>query len=95
MKRFVAVLERGSGGTYGVSFPDFPGCITVGKGLRDAQAMAREALALHVAGMLEDGEAIPRPASPVSVRKDPFYRKMEMIFVVAPVGIRDRPRSVA
>jgi predicted RNase H-like HicB family nuclease len=44
-----------------VSFPDFPGCITAGSTLEEAREMAQEALAFHVRGLIEDGEALPRP----------------------------------
>ncbi len=54
-----AIFEHGE--MFDVVFPDFPGCVTQGENLDDAKAMAEEALALHVRGMAEDGEAIPRP----------------------------------
>jgi predicted RNase H-like HicB family nuclease len=44
-----------------VSFPDFPGVATAGTSLNDVQAMAEEALALHVDGLVEYGEAFPEP----------------------------------
>lgn len=42
---------------YGVSFPDFPGCVTAGADL-DA-VPAEEALAFHVDGLAEEGEPLP------------------------------------
>ena len=45
----------------GVSFPDFPGCITAGETLNEAHALAAEALSFHVEGMLADGEPLPAP----------------------------------
>lgn len=47
---------------YGVTFPDFPGCVSFGDTINDAQTMAAEALALHIEGMAEDGESIPAPS---------------------------------
>ena len=47
------------------SFPTLPGCITAGRTLDEARAMAEEALALHLEGLVEDGEAVPEP-SPLS-----------------------------
>jgi predicted RNase H-like HicB family nuclease len=53
------MLRLDADSDYGVSFPDFPGLITAGTDLDDARAMAEEALALHIEGLAEDGEAIP------------------------------------
>ena len=36
--------------------------------------MAAEALTFHVAGMLEDGEAIPKPSSLDDLRSDPAMK---------------------
>ena len=59
---------------FGVSFPDFPGCVTAGKTLEEARRMAAEALALHIGGMAEDGEAIPPPSTIDDVAADPAMR---------------------
>jgi len=47
---------------YGVTFPDFPGCVSFGDTIGEAQTMAAEALELHIERMMEDGEAIPAPS---------------------------------
>ena len=60
---YIAYLHKDRDSDFGVSFPDFPGCITAGKTLEEAHRMAAEALALHIAGMVEDGEAIPEPST--------------------------------
>jgi predicted RNase H-like HicB family nuclease len=62
---YPAVLERGPEGGLGIWFPDFPGCVSAVDTLSvdDAQAAAEEALALHIEGMMEDGETLPRPSS--------------------------------
>lgn len=56
---YLAVLEPSNDGGFGVYFPDFPGCISYGKDIEDAQAMAREALELHIYSMEKDGEHLP------------------------------------
>ena len=68
---YIAYLHKDSKSDYGVSFPDFPGCITAGKTLQEAQQMAAEALSLHIQGMIEDGEAIPEPSSIDALANDP------------------------
>ncbi|MGA3196576.1 MAG: type II toxin-antitoxin system HicB family antitoxin [Terriglobales bacterium] len=67
---YIAYLHKDRGSDYGVSFPDFPGCITAGKSLDEASRMAAEALALHIRGMIEDGDAVPEPSKLDDVAKD-------------------------
>ena len=62
MRYYIALIHKEAGSDYGVSFPDFPGCITVGADLDEARARAEEVLAFHVEGMTEDGDAIPEPS---------------------------------
>jgi len=70
----IAYLHKDKKSDYGVSFPDLPGCITAGSTLKEARAMAAEALAMHVAGMREDGEPIPGPSSLDDLRGDPAMK---------------------
>lgn len=62
MAEYIALIHKDADSDYGVSFPDFPGCVTAGATLDEARALAAEALALHVEGLLEDGETLPAPA---------------------------------
>jgi predicted RNase H-like HicB family nuclease len=65
---YIALVHKDADSDFGVSFPDFPGLVTAGRTLHEAVELAEEALALHVAGMVEDGEAIPAPSSLEEVR---------------------------
>src|SRR5271169_3702202 len=60
---YIAYLHKERNSDFGVSFPDFPGCVTAGKTLEEARRMAAEALAMHIEGLIEDGEQIPTPAT--------------------------------
>lgn len=71
---YIAYLHKNKKSDYGVSFPDFPGCITAGSSLEEARAMAAEALAFHVAGMREDGDVIPKPSTLDDLRTDPAMK---------------------
>jgi predicted RNase H-like HicB family nuclease len=71
---YIAYLHKDKNSDYGVSFPDFPGCITAGATLEEARSMAAEALAFHVAGMIEDGEEIPEPSTLDELRGDPAMK---------------------
>ena len=68
---YIAYLHKDRTSDYGVSFPDFPGCITAGKTLDEAHRMAGEALLFHMQGMIEDGEVIPEPSTLDSLKDDP------------------------
>jgi predicted RNase H-like HicB family nuclease len=61
MASYIALLRKERRSHYGVEFPDFPGCVTAGRTLDEARRAAEEALALHMAGMVEDGDEIPAP----------------------------------
>jgi predicted RNase H-like HicB family nuclease len=71
---YIAYLHKNKKSDYGVSFPDFPGCITAGSTLEEARARSAEALAFHVAGMREDGEPIPKPSTLDDLRNDPAMK---------------------
>ena len=71
MRTYLALLRKDPDSDYSVDFPDFPGCITAGATLDEARRMAAEALQLHVAGMIEDGDAIPAPSDLDVVMADP------------------------
>lgn len=71
---YIAYLHKDRDSDYGVSFPDFPGCITAGRTLDEASRMASEALALHIQGMIEDGEVVPEPSKVDDVAADATRR---------------------
>jgi predicted RNase H-like HicB family nuclease len=84
MRQYIALIHKDPGSDYGVSFPDLPGCITAGVDLDDARRMAEEALALHLAGMAEDGEPIPESSSLEVVMAERENREAVAILVKAP-----------
>jgi predicted RNase H-like HicB family nuclease len=63
MRQYIALIHKDADSDYGVSFPDLPGVITAGSTLDEARDLAAEALAFHLEGMVEDGEAVPEPSS--------------------------------
>ena len=81
MPSYIGLIHKDIDSDFGVSFPDFPGAITAGKTLDDARAMAEEALALHVEGLTEDGEALPEPSTLEEVMSDPDNRTGVAILV--------------
>lgn len=53
------VIHKDKESDYGVTVPDFPGCFSAGDSIEDALSQAREAIELHLEGMLDDGEGVP------------------------------------
>jgi predicted RNase H-like HicB family nuclease len=84
MANYIALIRKEPGSNYGVEFPDFPGCVTAGATLDEARTMAQEALELHVEGMLEDGDAIPKPSTLDTVMSDPANRDTVAFLVAIP-----------
>lgn len=86
---YLAVLEPGEDGSYGISFPDLPGCFIHGENLAQAGQMAAEAASLHVYGMEQDGEEIPAPS--LSLPKNEIegllpcasYQYLRFYFIIA------------
>lgn len=89
--RYVALVHKDKDSDYGVSFPDFPGCISAGTTIDDALSNAIEALAFHVEGLVADGDLIPKPRSIEVIRKDKTLRDVtaDATFVYVPL-IQDR-----
>jgi predicted RNase H-like HicB family nuclease len=69
----VALIDEDDG-RFGVAFPDFPGCTTVGANLDEAVAKAEQALAFHVEGLAEDGP-LPQPRTLMELRQDAEFRR--------------------
>jgi predicted RNase H-like HicB family nuclease len=88
--KYVAYLHKDARSDYGVSFPDFPGCITAGSTLEEARRMAEESLSLHIAGMQEDGESIPQPSTLDQLRSDPAM-KNAVVFQIDPAPTSSSP----
>ena len=86
MTAYVALLRKQPDSDFGVDFPDFPGCVTAGETLEDARRMAAEALQLHIAGMIEDGDAIPAPSRLDEIMADPDHR--DGVAVLIDVSVR-------
>jgi predicted RNase H-like HicB family nuclease len=80
---YIAYLHKERDSDFGVSFPDFPGCITAGRTLEEARRRAVEALSLHIAGMVEDAERIPNPSTVDDVANDPAAKQAVAFLVPA------------
>ena len=99
MPAYIALVHKDEGTSYGVSFPDVPGCVSAGDTLDEALENAAEALAGHLALMRADGEPEPQPRIFGAIRSDPELGddiEGALIRSVAPrPGANPRPVSSA
>ncbi len=67
---YIALVHKDKGTSYGVSFPDVPGCISAGDTFGEAIDNASHALAGHLAVMAADGDPIPNARSLEELKQD-------------------------
>jgi predicted RNase H-like HicB family nuclease len=67
---YIALVHKDKDTSYGVSFPDVPGCISAGDTFQEAIENASQALAGHLAVMEADGDAIPNVRSLEQLKQD-------------------------
>ena len=84
MTHYIALIHKEPGSDFGVSFPDLPGCITAGATLEEAREMAAEALAFHLEGLAQDGEAAPAPPTLETIMTERENRDAVAILVDLP-----------
>jgi predicted RNase H-like HicB family nuclease len=77
---YIAIIDQASDGTYGVSFPDLPGCVSAGDNLPEALKNARDALGLHLHGLEEEGLTVPAPRPLATILDDPEHRAGAVAF---------------
>ena len=92
---YLAFIHTDDAPGFGISFPDFPGCVTQGDTLDDALRLAREALAFHVAGMRADGETIPTPRVPQEIATDPALAGWRDGATLAEITLCDPPKKLS
>jgi predicted RNase H-like HicB family nuclease len=89
MSGYIALVHKDEGTSYGVSFPDVPGCISAGDTFEEAIGNASEALAGHFAAMRADGETIPVARSFEDLKRDAGFIEDSadaIVTVVTPRG---------
>lgn len=81
---YIALIHKDDNSDYGVSFPDFPGCVSAGATLEEAKAMAEEALITHVSLLKEMNERLPAPSTLEEVMSCPENRNAIAFLVEVP-----------
>ncbi|HVJ50985.1 MAG TPA: type II toxin-antitoxin system HicB family antitoxin [Aliidongia sp.] len=80
---YTAIIEGGAEPGYGVFFPDLPGLASAGETVEEAARNAEEALSLHLAGLVEDGDALPASTPPDRILHDPGIHEVSRMLVRA------------
>ena len=90
MPSYIAAVHKDPSSEYGVSFPDFPGCITAGKSVDEAKDISVEALKGHIKTMKEFGEKIPTPSKLDDIIADPDYHDAVAFLVISIPNIKTK-----
>ena len=94
---YIALIHGDNESGFGVSFPDFPGCVSDGDTEEEAIRRGREALAFHIENMAEDGESIPRPSagSEIEANSDlaEWLEGARMVHIDSGIAARPSPVS--
>jgi len=59
VRTYTIVVEPDEDGGHFVTVPALPGCFTRGSTVEECQARAAEAIEVHIAGLVADGEPVP------------------------------------
>jgi predicted RNase H-like HicB family nuclease len=71
-KGYLILIEGGPPSNYSAWSPDLPGCVATGDTVEEVEREMRDAIALHLEGIVEDGGEIPTPSGPgVYVERTP------------------------
>jgi predicted RNase H-like HicB family nuclease len=66
----IVALVHGEKGAFGVSFPDFPGCVSGGTTISEALRRAPEALSSHIEAMADEEYAMPEVRELDAIKAD-------------------------
>jgi predicted RNase H-like HicB family nuclease len=86
MPDYVALIHKDTDSDFGISFPDFPGCISAGTTLSKAVDMGKEALSGHMALIQDLGHPLPEPSSFESIMADADHQNAIAVLISVPVG---------
>jgi predicted RNase H-like HicB family nuclease len=84
MRHYVAIIHQDSGSDVGISFPDFPGCVSAGSSVSEAMRNGAEALAGHIGLMVDEGLAVPEPTPFEEITVNPEHATGMPALIPAP-----------
>lgn len=91
MRHYIAYIHKEEDSDYGISFYDFPGCISAGSTMEEATFMAQDALAGHIECMAEHGEKIPKPSAIAIIKAN---AEDNPILLPVPVVVKARKKNI-
>jgi predicted RNase H-like HicB family nuclease len=94
MASYIAIIHKDIGSDYGVSFPDFPGCISAGSTLDEARAMGQEALEAYTDFLQEEGQPLPAPMSLEDAIKATYQEGILATMVITLEGAKSKMERV-
>lgn len=83
--RYPIVLHTDDGIRFGVTVPDLPGCFSAGDTFEEALESVKEAIDLHLEGLVEDGDDVPVPRPIAEHRTNPDF--VDGIWAVVDVDV--------
>jgi predicted RNase H-like HicB family nuclease len=93
--RYPIVIHKDKKSDYGVTVPDLPGCFSAGSTMDEAMAMSREAIELHVEGLIDEGMPIPDPSPIDRLRRNADYAGgIWAVVEIDPGNLRTRSKRV-
>ena len=60
--KYLIVIEN-AGDNFSAYAPDLPGCIATGKTIKETDTNMKEAIEMHLEGIIEDGFIVPPPSA--------------------------------
>lgn len=79
---YPALVHKTETSIYGISFPDFLGCVSGVENQEDIIKMATEALNAHIELIQEDGDPIPTPSEIISITKNDLDDDLVAVILV-------------
>jgi len=94
-RHYPAVIHKEPDSDFGISFPDFPGCISAGASVDEAILSGTEALNGHIALMAQDNDPIPAPTPIQSVVLEPEFADSVVCVTLVPAVIPGRIKRIS
>ena len=63
-ENYLILIEGGPPSNYSAWSPDLPGCVATGRTIEECEREMREAIALHLEGLMEYRAQIPQGSGP-------------------------------
>lgn len=77
---YPAIFSKNNDGTYTVTYPGLPGCITEGKSLKDALLMSQKALTQWIEYLSDKKQEIPAASSAEKIEIERNHEFVNMVY---------------